>query len=92
MNAVKDEDVLCPAEALDIYNAETLQPRLAEFINSRLTPWLDLQGVSACDTAGAQLLWSAAKSAANDGKKLQFKNVPAVVQEACHRLGLPELF
>lgn len=92
MNAAKDKDVLCPAGALDIYNAETLQQTLAEFISSSVNPGLDLQAVSACDTAGAQLLWSAAKTAGNDGKILQFKNVPPVVREACNRLGLPELF
>ena len=94
MNTGSDEEsgAWRPTGALDIYNAETLRQSLAEHINAKATPCLDLAEVGICDTAGAQLLWSATKTAANEGKTIQFKQVPAVVRESCNRLGLPELF
>jgi anti-anti-sigma regulatory factor len=81
-----------PVGPLDIYQASTHQPALMEFIQFRADPVLDLNAVSGCDTAGAQLLWAATTTANANGKHLQFKNVPAAVRDSFNRLGLPDIF
>jgi len=53
---------------------------------------LDLQLVKACDTAGAQLLWSARKTATQAGKAIRFEHVTPPILECWAALGLPADF
>jgi anti-anti-sigma factor len=96
MNTVNDHtlsgETFRPEGPLDIYCAATCQRALLEFIQASANPILNLESVSSCDVMGAQLLLAASKTAGAEGKKLQFKNVPAVVQNAWKRLGLPDVF
>lgn len=49
---------------------------------------LDLGELSDCDTAGAQLLYSIAKSEKDAGRVVEMVNVPGSVKSALERIGL----
>lgn len=78
--------------SLDLYAAERLLAALRECLTSPgATIVLDLGGVSACDTAGVQLLLSARVTAEAGGRTVRFAAVPEPVQSCCAQLGLPVL-
>ena len=84
--------VFRPVGTLDIYSAGTQQPALAEILRFSAAPVADLADLTACDTSGAQLLLTAAKTAEGGGKTLGFKNVSPGVVDTFRRLGLPDIF
>jgi len=92
MKVTKSENakVLCLKGSLDIYEAEPLRQSLLEHLDANLESVIDLQSITAFDTAGAQLLYSAFKTAALGGKTIRFDHVPAAVADGLQRLGLPK--
>jgi anti-anti-sigma factor len=53
---------------------------------------LDLSQVSHCDTAGAQLLYAACRTAEERGKTIRFERVSPAVASCWSSLGLPDGF
>jgi len=88
----EDNTVLHVAGALEIYEAESLRRSVMEGLDSRRELLLDLQHVKTCDTAGAQLLWSARKAATQAGKAIRFEHASPPILECWAALGLPADF
>ena len=63
---------------------------MLEHLDANLELVIDLQSVTSFDTAGAQLLYSAFKTAGLAGKTIRFDHVPATVADGLQRLGLPK--
>lgn len=82
--------VFCVSGALEIYSADPVRMALLDYLTSTSQPIVDLQAVSACDPAGAQLLLAANAAAAAAGKTLRYQNIAAPVRDIWLRLGLPE--
>jgi anti-anti-sigma factor len=87
-----ESGTLCLEGELEIYEAEPLRDVLLEYLNASQDLVLDLEKVTACDMAGAQLLCSTRYSAAQAGKSFRITHVPDVVEQAWSRLGLPQEF
>ncbi len=74
---------------LDIQNATTLRSTLREQLSAEAQGFaLDLAGVTACDTAGLQLLCAARKSALSAGRKWRLANPSEPVLRACSDIAL----
>ena len=82
--------VLRLAGALDIYAAEQLHEALKNRVGRAGEIAIDLAGIESCDTAGAQLLLSARRTAAGNSRAVRFESVSPAISRCCHRLGLPE--
>jgi len=76
--------------ALEIYDVESLREVLLRELVARTELVLDLAGVTECDTAGAQLICAARKSAAENGKPFQLERPSSAFLTCCQRLGLGE--
>jgi anti-anti-sigma regulatory factor len=77
---------------LEICDAESVSRALANALANRPELKLDLRGVTTCDAAGAQILWSARKTGGEIGKLVHFEHVPGPVLEAWSALGMPAEF
>jgi anti-anti-sigma factor len=88
----EDTGALLLTGSLEIYDAEPLRQSLLEYVAAGSELVLDLGSVEACDTAGAQILYSARTTAIQAGKKLRFDHVSPAVASCWERLGLPEKF
>ena len=73
------------AGQLEIYDAESVRRRVEQVA-------VDCQLIHACDTTGAQLLWSARKAATQAGKAIRFAQVTSPILECWAALGLPADF
>ena len=75
--------------ALDIQNAASLQARLVEHIG-QATPevTVDLSEVTACDSAGLQLLCAARRSVLSSSREWRLVNPSAAVLGACTDVSL----
>jgi anti-anti-sigma factor len=78
--------------ALDVYEAETVRGALLEALAAGSAVALDLGQVEACDTAGAQVLWAARRSAAQAGKAIRFEGPSGSILACWAALGLPADF
>jgi phospholipid transport system transporter-binding protein len=76
--------------ALGIYEAETVRQAILEHLAARSELVLDLRAVEACDTAGAQILCAARRTAGQAGKPIRFLGVAPAITECWARLGLPQ--
>lgn len=91
--SIHEEDaVLHIAGALEIYDAASVRRAVLEGLDSRRELLLDFQHVKTCDTAGAQLLWSARKAATQAGKAIRFEHVSPPILACWAALGLPADF
>ena len=72
--------------------AEETRRAILEHLLANRELVIDLSAVEACDTAGLQLLCSAAASAAQAGKPFRLDNIPGAVLERWNGLGLPASF
>jgi anti-anti-sigma regulatory factor len=77
--------------SLDLYAAEHLRTVLLETLGAGQEIAFDLAGVTACDTAGVQLLLAARATGVARGQILRFVAVPEPVAASCARLGIPAL-
>ncbi len=87
----KEEDgcVIVKIEgAISVVEAESIRDELMACLDIYDGLSLDLEGVSAIDTAGLQLLYSARISAQSAGKSFAVSNVSSDVQEAVERAGM----
>lgn len=73
--------------ALTIYHAETARAALLTEMNRRAELLLDLGGVNACDSAGAQFLLAARNSAAAAGKAFAIRAGSPAVDLCLDHLG-----
>ena len=75
------------AGTLDIYSADAFREELVRHVQARPSVALDLSAVEACDITGLQLLCSAAKTAAADGKRFEIAAVSTALTETRTALG-----
>jgi anti-anti-sigma factor len=73
---------------LSIRESGALIAALAGALDSGPSLTVDLSEVTACDTAGLQILIAAVKQAATDGKSLHFKQASSAVRHHLELLGL----
>jgi anti-anti-sigma factor len=73
---------------LRMNDAEQLRAALLDFMCATSRPVVDLSAVTACDTAGLQLLISACHTAERSAKILRVVGVPAAIQRAEAALGV----
>lgn len=86
----RDHDsVIEVAGPLDVNTAATLRDALEPLVDREPAPTLDLSGIDSCDTAGIQVLFAAARSAAFRQKRLRVANASAPVVHLLDALGLP---
>lgn len=85
-----------PAEALALDGELTIVQAAA--VRERLLEWLpqadgrlDLSGISACDSAGIQLLLAVSRSLRESGRTLQILQPSTAVVESLQRYGLDAL-
>lgn len=64
---------------MNIYSANKLKPVLIDLVDKGRDMKVSLAGVTELDTAGFQLLLSSKKTAATEGRKLQFHSHSSVV-------------
>lgn len=92
-------DITCPearAEALlldgelTIVQAATVREQLLEWL-PQADGLLDLSGISACDSAGIQLLLALERSLRESGRALQILQPSTAVVESLQRYGLDAL-
>ena len=83
---------LCLAGSLEIRDGESLRLAILEGLATRPGLLLDLKHIETCDAAGAQILWSACRTAALEGKPIRFENVMPPVLECWAALGMPADF
>ncbi|QEN01202.1 STAS domain-containing protein [Sphaerotilus sulfidivorans] len=97
--SVHVNDLTCPeapAEALaldgelTIVQATALRERLLEWL-PQADGRLDLSGISACDSAGIQLLLALSRSLRESGRTLQILQPSTAVVESLQRYGLDAL-
>lgn len=88
----KTADTLRVVGALDIYEAPALRKAIIECLVDGAHWTVDLSQVTACDAAGAQILWSAHTSALKLGKRLYFEHPAATVLDCWAGLGMPTTF
>ncbi|MFO1475278.1 MAG: STAS domain-containing protein [Verrucomicrobiota bacterium] len=81
-------NVLLLKGGLEIYEVDRLRQALTEHLSAQASPVIDLRDVTGCDTAGAQLLCAAARTAAGLNRPLRFINTPPQVAAAWTALGL----
>jgi anti-sigma B factor antagonist len=75
--------------ALDVQNASNLHAALSDRVTlGAALVSLDLSGVTACDTAGLQLLCAARRSVLASGREWQLLNPSAPVIRACEETAL----
>jgi anti-anti-sigma factor len=75
--------------ALDVQNAANLHAALSDRVNlGAPIVSVDLVGVTACDTAGLQLLCAARRSVLASGRQWQLTNPSAPVIRACEEAAL----
>jgi anti-anti-sigma regulatory factor len=74
--------------ALDIYEIESARADLLAHLAGHSGLQLNLTAITTCDTAGAQLLCAAQKSASQAGKPCTIE-MSACIRECFERLGLP---
>jgi anti-anti-sigma regulatory factor len=92
LTIVEAAGVLRVSGRLDIYAADSARAILLEHLGRSVPLHLDLTAVDSCDTAGAQLLCSFQKGAAQSGQPLGVELSPAI-RDCCASLGLsPALF
>lgn len=83
-----DNGILRCAGDLDIRSVEELRQLLSEHLNGNFSVTLDLAAVTACDTAGLQLLYSARKQAVEHGKQFDISAASPVIQNTAVMLGI----
>jgi anti-anti-sigma factor len=85
----KEQWVSCEITGtLNVSEVADIRDEIIVCLSARNKIVLDLNGVVDCDSAGVQLLCSAQKTAASQGKELTVVRAPAVVRESAARVGL----
>ncbi len=74
-------------KAITVYETVELHSQLRENIEKNDSVELDLSAVTDCDTAGVQLIYSAVKTAKNNGTILNVVNASGAVLTAVNRTG-----
>lgn len=87
---IREENGILRCEGpLDIRSVDELRSRLLECCHRNHHLVLDLAAVESCDTAGLQLLYSARKQAAREGKQIEVHAISASIQNTASALGIP---
>jgi len=74
--------------SISIYEAAALREEFLFCINNYESLNLDLNGVTDCDIAGLQLIYSASKAAAKEGKKINVSGESLPVLDCLTNTGL----
>lgn len=74
--------------AMTVYEAQGLRAEMEACLQECTGLTLDLAGVETWDTAGLQLLWSAARTARETGKTFRVEGVSEPLRALAVRLGL----
>ncbi len=74
--------------ALSVYEVAELREKILAYLEKNKELILDLDEVTECDTAGIQLLYSARKTAEEEGKTFTVTSASDPVFEAITRIGL----
>ncbi len=73
---------------LTVYESKDLLSRLSEGAGKTNGVSLDVSQVASCDTAGVQVIWSAKRTFADQGKLFEIVGMVQPVLEAMGRCGL----
>ena len=76
------------AGSFSIYEATSHREALLAALTTHDDVVVDLNGVEACDVAGIQLLCSAGKTAADNGKRLSVTAAPPSVVNVMDEMGI----
>jgi ABC-type transporter Mla MlaB component len=85
---IKDEKLLKIEGSLSINEALEVHKQIIQAFEGADDISFELTGVTDCDTAGVQLIFSILKSVEESGKNISIPDFPKAVQDAAGRIGL----